>query len=263
MTVGLRVLAVDDEPPALAELVYLLEQDAGIAVVTPAGTAAAALAALQQDDFDAVFLDIRMPGMTGLQIAGLLGRFEQPPAVVFVSAYDTHAADAFDIDAVDFVRKPVRPARLAQAVQRVAARRREPHNATPSPSAPEPTDTPAPTSTDETLAVELGGVVSYLRRSQVVFAEARGDYVRLHTRAAAHLVRLSLRALAEQWADAGFVRVHRQYVVNTAYVEQLRSTAGRLSIDLGAGQSVPVSRRYTAAVKSALVAAHRLDRPPS
>ena len=291
---GLAVLAVDDEPPALAELVYLLEHDQGIARVTAAGTATDALDALQREEFDAVFLDIRMPGMTGLQIAGLIGRFGRPPAVVFVSAYDTHAADAFDIDAVDFVRKPVRPERLAQAVRRVAARRESTANAAapaaaqphqpaaavepvvagaptlPPPAAPTLPPTPdqvsptAPTAppADETLAVELVGVVRYVRRSQVVFAEARGDYVRLHTRDAAHLVRVSLSSLAERWAEVGFVRVHRQYVVNTTYVEQLRSTAGRLSIDLGADQSVPVSRRYTAAVKTALVAAHSLNRPP-
>ena len=277
---GLTVLAVDDEPPALAELVYLLERDPGITAVTAAGTATDALDALQREEFDAVFLDIRMPRMTGLQIAGLIGRFGRPPAVVFVSAYDSHAADAFEIDAVDFVRKPVRPERLAQAIRRVAARLEStappaaftsaPASAPVQPPAVAPTAAPAPAPaaapapasapTDETLAVELGGVVRYLRRSHVVFAEARGDYVRLHTRDGAHLVRLSLSSLAERWADAGFVRVHRQYVVNTAYIEQLRSTAGRLSIDLGGEQSVPVSRRYTAAVKAALVADHRLNR---
>ncbi len=248
---GLRVLAVDDEPPALNELAYLLGQAEGVAEVSTAGSAAEALAILQDREVDAVFLDIRMPGIDGLALAGILARFATPPPVVFVTAYDTHAVEAFDVAAVDYLLKPIRPERLDQALARV--RRAREGRATPAP-------TPPAEPADETIAVELGGVTRYVQRSEVVFVEAQRDYVRLSTRTGGHLVRVPLATLEERWAEAGFLRVHRRFLVNAAYVVALRASAGRLTVDLGADQSVPVSRRHTADVRAALVARHRLDR---
>jgi DNA-binding LytR/AlgR family response regulator len=290
---GLRVLAVDDEPPALDELTYLLERSEGVAQVTPVGSAPDALAALRSTEFDAVFLDIRMPGIDGLALAGILTRFAVPPPVVFVTAFDTHAVDAFEVAAVDYLLKPIRGERLALALSRVRATlesRRSPagperagdgstgtaSDAVPSvgqptvgqppaeePSSGEPSagERPAPPA-DETIAVELGGVTRYLRRSEVVYVEAQRDYVRLCTRSGGHLVRIPLVSLEERWEPAGFLRVHRRFLVNSAFVEALRSAAGRVSVDLGAGQSVPVSRRFTPEVRTALVQRHRLDREP-
>jgi DNA-binding LytR/AlgR family response regulator len=278
---GLHVLAVDDEPPALGELVYLLEQADGIAQVTPAGSAAEALAQLQGHEFDAVFLDIRMPGIDGLALAGILARFATPPPVVFVTAYDTHAVDAFEVAAVDYLLKPIRAERLAQAVTRVRRRLVDLRASTPGTGSsttpdgsaradqradpaggqqPEPAVTAPAAPVDETIAVELGGVTRYVRRSEVVYVEAQRDYVRLCTRTGGHLVRVPLANLEERWAPVGFLRVHRRYLVNSTYVEGLRSSAGIVSVDLGEHQSVPVSRRFTAAVRAALVQRHRLDR---
>lgn len=274
---GLHVLAVDDEPPALGELTYLLEESGAVAEVTPASSAAEALAALQTREFDAVFLDIRMPGIDGLALAGILTRFAAPPPVVFVTAYDNHAVDAFEVAAVDYLLKPIRAERLALALTRVGAaieaRRGGPDRQgpeTPAASgaaaagtaAAEPApETPVPP-VDETIAVELGGVTRYIRRSDVVYVEAQRDYVRLCTRSGGHLVRVPLATLEERWDQAGFLRVHRRYLVNSAYVEALRTAAGRVSVDLGSGQSVPVSRRFTPEVRAALVQRHRLDREP-
>ena len=265
---GLRVLAVDDEPPALGELTYLLEQSDGVAAVVPAGSAAEALAALQTAEFDAVFLDIRMPGIDGLALAGILTRFATPPPVVFVTAYDNHAVDAFELAAVDYLLKPIRAERLALALTRVRAalesRRTGPDLADSASSVaevPGPDPTPGPPA-DETIAVELGGVTRYVQRSDIVYVEAQRDYVRLCTRSGGHLVRVPLASLEERWEPAGFLRVHRRFLVNSAFVEALRSVAGRVSVDLGAGQSVPVSRRFTPEVRAALVQRHRLDREP-
>jgi len=232
-----KVLAVDDEAPALNELVYLLQRADAVTEVVAAGSASQALEHLQAGHFDAVFLDIRMPGLDGLALAKILQRFAEPPAIVFVTAFDSHAVDAFDIDAVDYLLKPIRAQRLDQALERVRRARAAPA---------------AQAAPDETIAVELGGVTRYLKRSDVVFVEAQRDYVRLHTRSGGHLVRVPLAALEERWAGAGFMRVHRRYLVNTAFVEQLRSAAGHLTLDLGEQQVVPVSRRFAAAVRDAL-----------
>lgn len=254
MSEVLRVLAVDDEVPALGELAFLLGQADGVGEVVAAGSAAEALAAMEQQDFDVIFLDIHMPGIDGLALAKVVSRFATPPQVVFVTAYDDHAVDAFDIAAADYLLKPLRPERLAAAITRVRSR--------VGTSAVSSTDQPAvdTDAEDETIAVELGGVTRYLKRSDIAFVEAQGDYVRLHTATAGHLVRTPLASLEERWRSSGFLRVHRQYLVNVAFVVELRSSAGRLSLELGNGQAVPVSRRYTAAVKQALVRRHRLDR---
>jgi DNA-binding LytR/AlgR family response regulator len=248
---GLIIVAVDDEEPALAELTYLLNRTPGIAQVRPAGTAPDALELLQADDVDAVFLDIRMPGMDGLALARVISRFAAPPPVVFVTAYDSHAVDAFDIAAVDYLLKPIRAERLAQAVARVQ-RALETEVTEAKPAGDEVPD--------ETIAVELGGVTRYVKRSDIVYVEAQRDYVRLRTRDGGHLVRVPLAALEERWEPAGFLRVHRRFLVNANFVEGLRTAGGRVTVDLGEGQSVPVSRRHAAAVKEALVAAHKLER---
>lgn len=252
MTDPLVVLAVDDEAPALAELAYLLSNADGVGEVRQAQNATDALELLQGDDVDAVFMDIRMPGMDGLALARIIGRFAAPPPVVFVTAYESHAVDAFDIAAVDYLLKPIRAERLAQAVGRVRKYLDSEldHNRT----------RPAAVDEDETIAVELGGVTRYVNRSDIVYVEAQRDYVRLHTREAGHLVRIPLAALEERWKPAGFLRVHRRYLVNGAFVVGLRSAGGRTTVDLGAEQAVPVSRRHATAVKEALVASRRLDR---
>ena len=126
---GIRVLVVDDEQPALDELAFLLHADQRIAEVVTAVTATEGLRILRETDVDAVFLDIQMPGLSGLELAEVLGRFKEPPPVVFVTAHEQHAVEAFELHAVDYVLKPVRAERLAEAVRRVlsgqpAARRR-------------------------------------------------------------------------------------------------------------------------------------------
>lgn len=249
---GLVVLAVDDEAPALAELAYLLSNADGVVEVRQVQNATDALELLQGDDVDAVFMDIRMPGMDGLALARIIGRFAAPPPVVFVTAYESHAVDAFDIAAVDYLLKPIRPERLAQAVGRV--RKYLDSELEQKRSGAHAVDE------DETIAVELGGVTRYVKRSDIVYVEAQRDYVRLRTREAGHLVRIPLAALEERWEPAGFLRVHRRYLVNAAFVVGLRSVGGRTTVDLGEGQAVPVSRRHAAAVKEALVASRRLDR---
>ena len=230
---GLRVLVIDDERPALDEHTFLLGRDPRIGRVRTCDSATEGLRILRETDVDCVFLDIQMPGLTGLDLAQVLARFKAPPPIVFVTAHEEHAVDAFELDAVDYVLKPVREERLAEAVRRVVA-----------------ATAPAP-SGDTQIPVERGGVTRFISRSDVTHVEAQGDYARLHTPDGSHLVRTPLSTLAEDWADAGFVRIHRSLLVALAHVTELRVDAGRASVVIG-GHELPVSRRHTRELRELL-----------
>jgi DNA-binding LytR/AlgR family response regulator len=238
----LRVLAVDDELPALDELAYLLRADSRVGRLHTAGDATEALRVLRDADIDAVFLDIRMPGLDGMELARVLGRFAKPPAVVFVTAYDDRAAEAFDLGVADYVRKPVQADRIAESLRRVLATRLV------------PVQPNGRRTEDPTIPVELAGTTRMLPRSAVRWVEAQGDYARLHTAEGSHLVRVSLATLAEQWADAGFVRVHRSYLVQLKLITELRMTNNGYVVLID-GRELPVSRRHTRELKDRLVRA--------
>ena len=232
---SLQVLVIDDERPALDELAFLLGRDHRVGRVLTADAATEALRLLQEEQVDAVFTDIRMPGLSGLDLAKVLARFRVPPPVVFVTAHDDHAVDAFDLDAVDYVLKPVRDDRLAEAVRRVCE-----------------AVTGGRAADEESIPVELGGVTRFVARGDVLYAEAHGDYARLHTAAGAHLIRTPLTTLEEDWRDAGFVRVHRSLLVALAHVEEVRVDGGRCTVLVG-GAELTVSRRHTRELRDVLV----------
>jgi DNA-binding LytR/AlgR family response regulator len=238
----LRVLVVDDERPALDELGWLLDRDERVGTVLTADSAAEALRVLQEQDVDAVFSDIRMPGLTGLELAQVLRRFREPPRIVFVTAHEQHAVDAFELDVVDYLLKPVRESRLREAIRRVVdagAAQGEPD--------------------DDAIPVELGGVTRFVRRSEVRYVEAQGDYTRLHTPAGNPLIRVPMATLEEEWADAGFVRIHRSHLVALAHVSEVRTDGGRVTVVVD-GEELTVSRRHTRELRDLLV---RRARPGS
>jgi DNA-binding LytR/AlgR family response regulator len=235
---GLRVLVADDEAPSREELAYLLGGQPGIGAVRTVASGAEVLKALDGEPVDALFLDIRMPGLDGLDVARVLARFRRPPRVVFVTAYDEHAVEAFDLRAVDYLLKPVRPERLTEAVRRVLESLGEP-------TAEQPAG-------DETIAVELGGVTRFINRSDVRFVEAHGDYARLYTRDGSHLVRVPLTTLEQQWAAAGFVRIHRSHLVALHHVDEMRVDSGRWTVRLG-DDVLAVSRRHSRDLRDTLV----------
>ena len=236
---GLRVLVADDESPSREELAFLLGRQQGVGHVRSVASGPEVLRALEDESVDALFLDIRMPGLDGLDVARVLARFRSPPRVVFVTAYDEHAVEAFDLRAVDYLLKPVRPERLAEAVRRVL-------ESVDAPAAP-----PEPTA-DESIAVELGGVTRFILRSDVRFAEAHGDYARLRTADGSHLVRVPLSTLEEQWSPVGFLRIHRRYLVALAHVDEVAFDAGRASVRVG-DDVLAVSRRHLRELRDTLV----------
>ena len=235
----LKALVVDDEAPALDELRYLLEQDPRIGEVLTSDAATEGLRILQGTDVDVVFLDIQMPGLTGLELAQVLRRFRTPPPVVFVTAHEAHAVDAFELRAVDYVLKPVREERLAEAVRRVI----EGGDRTPAPLE------------DVQIPVELGGVTRFVDRRDVTHVEAHGDYARLHTAEGSHLIRVPLTTLEEEWGDAGFVRIHRSLLVSLGHVTEVRMESGRCTVAVGprdGATDLVVSRRHTRELRELL-----------
>lgn len=238
----LRVLVIDDERPALDELAFLLARDPRVGEVLTSDSATQALRTLHETEVGAVFLDISMPGLSGLELAQVLARFKHPPPVVFVTAHEQHAVDAFELNAVDYVLKPVREERLDEAVRRVV----------------EGTGHP-PASQDDQIAVELGGRTRFVSRADITHVEAQGDYARLHTAEGSHLVRTPLSTLAAEWSDAGFVRIHRSLLVSLPHVEEVRTEGGHTCVVVG-GRELGVSRRHTRELRDLLV---RRPRPGS
>ena len=258
MTAQLRVLAVDDEAPALDELVYLLDRHPGVAEVVAVSDATAALRTLNEQNLDAVFLDINMPGLSGLELAGVLANFAHPPALVFVTAHDDKALAAFDVGAIDYLLKPIREERLDAAVRRVCASRSA-AGGTPPVEQPRPIERrAAEPAGDDVIPVELGGVTQLVRCDSVGWVEAEGDYARLHTTSGSHLVRIPLSLLEERWRSRGFQRVHRSYLVALAMVTGLRSSSTATMVRLRANGAsppveLPVSRRQARELRDRLI----------
>ncbi|OLM16973.1 alginate biosynthesis regulatory protein AlgR (lytT) [Pseudonocardia sp. Ae707_Ps1] len=272
----LTVLAVDDEEPALLELAHLLGEDPRVDTVLTAPDATEALRILhgsQSDSstpgVDVVFLDIRMPGLDGLELARVLNAMADPPPVVFVTAHDDRAVDAYEVGAVDYLLKPLRSERLSGSLDRTvalrAARRADaagpppgappvPHGA-PGPAVRRGAPAPVATTDDEVVPVELAGTTKLVPRSSIRFVEAQGDYARLHTAEGSHLVRIPVSVLEDRWGDAGFVRIHRAYLVALQLITELRMAGSGYVVRLGNGPTaveLPVSRRHTAGLKRIL-----------
>jgi len=245
---GLRILAVDDEPRALADLERLLRAMPEVSGVECADAGAEALRRVAASSFDAVFLDVRIPGLDGLELARVLRRFSAAPELVFVSAHDDAAVEAFELRALDYLRKPVARARLTEAVQRVArARAARSTNGAPD-------DEVAVTVNDggqghDVVAVSAlhGGATRLLERAEIQYVSSYGDFVHVVTAHARFLLRSTLSDVERRWAPYGFVRVHRQYLVNLRQAVELRpQVGGTAELAFADGTTVPVARRHTA-----------------
>jgi len=278
------VLAVDDEAPALDEISFLLRGDPRVGTVLTATDAAEALRILQPNSStpmpDAVLLDIAMPGWDGVDLARVLTGLPHPPAVAFLSAHDDRAVEAYEIGALDYLLKPVRAARLAEAVTRFCAARDAAVEqdrrhllsagaAVPPPAGARPLspavvrDGPAQPA-EVMIAVDVAGTTRFVPRAAVCWAEAQGDYARLHVAGGgSHLIRTPLAVLQEEWAPAGFIRVHRGYLVALHRIVELRSVDGGYRIRVSGQPMVadlPVSRRHLRMLKQRLLAGRRPGR---
>jgi two-component system, LytTR family, response regulator len=240
MSEGLTLLAVDDELPALHDLARMLRASDAVAHVDASASGEDALGKLSRRRYDGVFLDVRMPGVSGLELAGVVRRFGDPPAVVFVSAYENAAVEAFELQVLDYLVKPVSRQRIDEAIRRVAAGAGRMRTVPP-----EPDPEPAGDAGLVPVSNLRGGGARLLPRSAILYVEAQGDFVRIYSdEGGRYLLRSSLGDLAARWSPHAFVRVHRSYVVNLRRAVEMRPLLnGTAALVLSDGSEVPVARR--------------------
>lgn len=239
----LNVLVVDDEAPARDELAFLLRQQEAVGRVAMAAGASECLDLLGRGGFDAVFLDVRMPHLDGLALARVIGKMVQPPQVVFVTAYEDHAVEAFGLAAVDYLMKPVRPERLGVTIGRLT-RAKAPSDGQTSAAALE-----------DRIAVSARGQIRLIPVSDVRVAVADGEGASVLTQDGRYHVRQSLHDLEHRLQGHGFLRVHRGYLVNMNHVSSIESFFnGTYLLKLSGLRdlTVPVSRRHAADLKSSI-----------
>ncbi|MBW6467566.1 MAG: LytR/AlgR family response regulator transcription factor [Anaerosomatales bacterium] len=232
----LKALVVDDEAPARSELRYLLDEAGGVEVVGEASNASEAFQLIRAIPYDVIFLDIDMPGLSGVQLAEALADLERPPSVVFVTAHSEHAVKAFEVAATDYLVKPVELDRLRIAIERLVP----PHHEG---------------ARIERIPVEKAGKKLLIQVEDIFYVMAKDDYSYLHTDAERYLLTISLAQLEQRLEPSGFFRVHRRYLVNLAQVREVVPMYGGtllLTLKDREGTQVPVSRRRVPALKKAL-----------
>lgn len=234
----LKAIIVDDEAPARSEMKFLLDELDQTEVVAEAASVREAIEKLKEYPCDVMFLDISMPEASGLQLAEALQHLKFPPAVVFVTAYSEFAIDAFKVNAIDYLVKPVESERLAQAIARVR----------------EHVALHAKVQKLDRIPVEKGGKKILIGIDTIRYVMARDDYAYLQTDTNRYFSTVSLAQLEKRLDGHGFFRVHRGYLVNLSLVTEVESVAGGtllLTMD-GVEEKIPVSRRRVSALKKAL-----------
>jgi DNA-binding LytR/AlgR family response regulator len=239
-----RALVVDDEPLVRSELVYALGRVADDLTIVEVENAANALARLAADPFDVVFLDINLPGMSGLEAMTVINRLPHRPHVVFVTAYDAHALTAFELAATDYVVKPVSEERLAQTLARVRAVQ------LPQPAAPKNGGAPS----GGRLPLEDDARTMLVRIAEIRMVHANGHIVLARLGERELRFRGSLGEAAARLEPLGFLRVHRSYLVNPEHVVEIEPFFGGtyvLRLDDKGRSEAPVSRGYMPVVRKA------------
>ncbi|MBV9605494.1 MAG: response regulator transcription factor [Solirubrobacterales bacterium] len=244
---GLTILAVDDEHTQLEDLARLLRSCPAVREVECAFGGHDALLKASSQAYDAIFLDVRMPDLDGVELGRVLRRFASPPQLVFVSAYDNAAVDAFELRALDYLRKPVSRRRLEEALERIATAldAAEDHAADANGRRAR-----APAGGGSEMIAVSGaraGSTRLVNRGSILYVQSHGDFVRIVTEDGRYLLRTTLGEIERRWAPFHFIRVHRQYVANLARAVELRPLlGGSAELILSDGQAIPVARRHVA-----------------
>jgi DNA-binding LytR/AlgR family response regulator len=247
----LRTLLVDDEPLAIERLSFLLKDVAGTEVVGSARNgreAAEQIAALKPD---IVFLDVQMPEQNGLRVAAGLPA-EERPEIIFVTAFEQYAADAFEVDATDYLLKPVRFDRLWQAIER-AKRRKYLRQIAERAEEETASSAPEPAPHDNGIWVQTRNGATFVPIETIDWIEAQRDYVMLHTATRSHIVRMSMRSLEEKLDPAELMRVHRSAFARPSNVVEVQRMGRTVSaLVLRDGAIIQVGPNYAPAVAERL-----------
>ena len=250
----MRVLLVDDEEPGRINLRYALARHPQWRVVAECASAAAARELLAQQEVDLVFLDVQMPRESGIDLARSLSAMAEPPLIVFVTAYNVYAIEAFEVHAMDYLLKPFDDARLAQTLERAAAMLAQRQLAGFAPAlrayvAP-------PSGYWQQVSVRSIGRIECIRLEDVQWMEADGNYVKLHLAKRCVLYRIPLSRLEEHLDPARFIRVHRRAIVAAEQCATLSVVGdGSYLLALRCGDSVAVSERHVEPVRARLAEA--------
>ncbi len=267
----IKTLVIDDEPAARRGIRALLDRDPDVQVIGEAASGTEAVTKIRAERPDLVFLDVQMPEMSGFKVLESLGDCPAP-AVIFVTAYDQHALQAFEVNAVDYLLKPYDDDRFWAAVRRAKAEivRRQTdllghklnnllsylQNATPGdvPVAPAASSAPAPASaggpasetiTRDRILLKAGGEIYFLKAEEIDWIEAEGDYMKFHAGGRVHLLRETMGNLEERLDAKRFIRIHRSTIVNIDRVKKLSpSFAGEYAVILHDGTKLRLSRGY-------------------
>lgn len=244
----LRVVIADDEPLALERLALAFRDIDDAEVVGAATNGLEALEMITALRPDLAVLDIQMPGRTGLGVAGALSPHDRPE-IVFLTAFDGHAVDAFDVEAADYVLKPLRLERLRQAVERARRRR---HGGPARETAPE---THSDGSGEGFWVQGRSGLVR-VDLSQISWIEAAKDYAILHTASRSHILRATMASIAAQFPPPALLRVHRSALVRPAAVRAIQTSgAGGQVLILADGTATPIGPSYQRQVRTWLAGA--------
>lgn len=256
----IRAIVADDEPVAREGLLRLLGEHDDVEVVGEAADGDEALELLRRLGPDLVFLDIRMPGLDGLNVADALGELEAPPAFVFVTAHDEHAVRAFELDAIDYVLKPFDRERLRDALRRV---KRRLHLAAAA-DLQRDTRTLLRLLGDETspgrasgvpdrLVIRDGGTIVFLQPDEVSCIESAGNYIRIHADEKKYLIRGTLSGMEDRLDASRFFRLNRSTIVNLDRVLEVRAQPnGTHDVRLGDGTRLSASRRRGDKLRAAI-----------
>ena len=239
----IRTLVADDEPIARARMVSFLSREDDVEIVAECADGAEAQAAITEQAPDLVFLDIQMPELDGLALARTL-RTGGAPAIVFVTAYDEYAVNAFEVHAIDYLLKPFSAERLRAALvharSHVAARRADPSAS-------------RERTRRDRLMVKSGGRIHVIRTADIDWCEASGNYVGLHVGMQCHLVRDTMARLESELDPRQFVRIHRSTIVNVDRVQEMQpSFGGEYLVVLRGGTRLTLSRGYRDAIQARL-----------
>lgn len=261
----LKALIVDDEYPARKELRFLLEQFENVEVVGEATNAHEALTLIKALDYSILFLDIQMPGMTGLELGNHIKELPKAPKVIFVTAYDEYAIEAFEVEAVDYLLKPIDEKRLARAIDKIAKaiakeqqEKEEKNNKQEIDSKDEPKDSePGPVNQIkiDRIPAEKQGKTILVNESDIIFAYTEQDYVYIKTHSDKLFTRYTLKELEKRLSSTMFFRTHRCYIVNLHKVREIVpffNGTYTLIVEDGERSEVPVSRAQAKKLKKIL-----------